>query len=141
MSLRSNGKRAEAIAFLKKQIRLLKDSPDYWDPWHEGEAHALIAMLYEETNNHKLAAKHYLYGGKVHRGMANGHAIAASERFARAALAYFKMGQKKKAQSIAKEAFALVKLDVDPSPTYEELLQQLRSYAFERAEERKKTHI
>src|SRR5687767_2317459 len=130
MDLRRSGKRAEAVEFLKKEIRLLRKNPDTWNVWREGEALALIAMLYEEQRNFQLAASYYQKGGVIHRGEMRGHSIAASERLARAALLYFKSGKKTKGTNVAKEAFELARLHSDPSPVYEELLQEVRKYQF-----------
>lgn len=138
MQLRREKKVKKAISTLRSVIRRLRNDRENMDEWKQGEAYALLALLYEDQNENNKAARCYLEGGNFHRGWINGHSQAASQRFARAALLYFKLGQKRKAVRIAKDALTLGQLHVDPSPVYEELVKALRDYQWERYEKRKK---
>ena len=126
MALDKQGRHAEAIVFLKRVLKRIRANYSI-DFSYEQDALSLIAMVYEHKGDLRRAAEFYLKAANEHDGWLKYHTHAAAYRLAMAAVCHFKSGNPGKGVALGKQALRLGKLDIDPSPIFEELLTYLRN--------------
>ena len=138
MALDKRGKHDEAISSLKRVLKQIRTTYSL-DFSYEQDALSLIGMIYEHKGDLKRAAEFYLKAAKEHDGWLKYHTHAAAYRLAMAAVCQFKSGNPAKGAALGKQALRLAKLDIDPSPIFEELLTHLRdSYEKQALKKRKR---